>query len=236
MQSGQDCLIYHMLGNSLRRLHVSRTKIGSLLTGWFAERLWAKLAFKPFSSPEHPPNTSFLWCALLFPSSIQVTTKIFNRWKVKAKWVQSADCHDIDNNNRGSRKISCKNMVWEDFAICQGWVGEKLFRALRDAQLCCMPKFVIDFWFCRNRKPRAMWAKGLWREHKEKRNLGQSLRKVWKCHDPNLDSALLKDPSSLPPGKIQRICSAETVFDTPPGHNNGFTPTSLSVFCDHGTS
>lgn len=37
MQSGQDCLIYHMLGNSLRRLHVSRTKIGSLLTEWFAE-------------------------------------------------------------------------------------------------------------------------------------------------------------------------------------------------------
>lgn len=236
MQSGQDCLIYHMLGNSLRRLHVSRTKIGSLLTEWFAERLWAELAFKPFSSPEHPPNASFLQCALLFPSSIQVTTKIFNGWEVKARWVQSADCHDIDNRNRGSRKISCKNMMWEDFAVCQGWVGEKLFRALWDAQLCCVPKFVIDFWFCKKRKLPAIWVKSLLREHKEKRSLGQSLKKIWKCQDPNLDSAPLKDPSSLPPRKVQRICSAETVFDTSLGHNGGFTCTNLSVFCDHSTS
>lgn len=132
MQSGQDCLIYHMLGNSLRRLHVTRTKIGSLLTGWFADSLWAELAFKPFSSPEHPPNTSFLQCALLFPSSIQVTTKIFNRWKVKARWVQSADCHDTDNRNRGSRKISCKDMMWEDFDICQKAEWEKSYSGLSE--------------------------------------------------------------------------------------------------------
>lgn len=159
MQSGQDCLIYHMLGNSLRRLHVSRTKIGSLLTGWFAERLWAELAFKSFNSPEHPPNTSFLQCALLFPSSIRVTTRIFNRWEVKARRVQSTDYHDIDNRNRRSRKISCKNTMWEDFAVCQGWVGEKLFRALRDAQLHCMPKFVIFFWFCKKRKTTSYMSK-----------------------------------------------------------------------------
>lgn len=95
MQSGQDCLIYHMLGNCIRRLHVSRTKTGSLLTWWFAERLWAELAFKPFSSPEHPPNTSFLQSTLLFPGSIQVTTTLFNGWKVRAKQVQSADRDDI---------------------------------------------------------------------------------------------------------------------------------------------
>ena len=178
MQSVQDCLIYHMLGNSLRRLHVSRTKIGSLLTGWFAERLWADLAFKPFGSPEHPPNTSFPQHALLFQSSIQVTTKIFNRWKVKARRVQSADCHDTDNRKRGSRKISCKNMMWEDFAICQGWVGEKPLRALRDAQLHCMPKFVTDCWCSKKRKLPAIWVKALFREHK-KRSLGHSLKKIW---------------------------------------------------------
>lgn len=156
MQSGQDCFIYHMLGNSLRRLHVSRTKIGSLLTGWFVERLWAELAFKPFSSPEHPSNISLLQCALLFPITIQVTIKIFNRWKVEVKWVPCVDCHNIYKRNRGSRKSSCKNMMWEDFAICQGWEGEKLFRALRDVPLHCMPKFVADFCSCKRRKPPAM--------------------------------------------------------------------------------
>lgn len=111
MQSGQDCLIYHMLGNSLRRLHVSRTKIGSLLTGWSAERLWAELAFKPFRSPENPPNTSFPRCALLFPSSIQVTTKIFNSWKVKAKWVQMTLITETEGQGKSHVRTWCEKTL-----------------------------------------------------------------------------------------------------------------------------
>lgn len=222
MQSGQNCLIYHMLGNSLRRLHASRTKTGSLLTGWFAERLWAELAFKPFSSPERPSNASFLRCALLFPSSIQVTTKIFNNWKLPARRVQSADCRDTDNRNRGSRNISCKNRMWEDFAICQGWVGEKLFRALRDAQLCCMSQIAIDFWFCKKRKLLAIWVKGLLREHRKSQVESKEGMKV-----PWSQPGLSKDPWLLPPRKVQWICSAGTVFDAPSGHNDGFTHTNL---------
>lgn len=53
---------------------------------------------------------------------------------------------------RGSRKISFKNRMCEDFAVCQGWVGEKLFRAFQDAQLLWMPKSVVDFWFCKKKK------------------------------------------------------------------------------------
>lgn len=136
MQSGQDCLIYHMLGNSLRRLHVSRTKIGSLLTEWFAARLWAELAFKPFSSPEHPPNTSFLRCALLFPSSIEVTTKIFNRWKVNESKVQTVVTLTAETEGQGESRVRtwsektllCVKTEWErsylglsemlSFAVC----------------------------------------------------------------------------------------------------------------------
>lgn len=187
MQSGQDCLIYHMLGNSLRRLHVSRTKIGSLLTEWFAARLWAELAFKPFSSPEHPPKTSFLRCALLFPSSIEVTTKIFNRWKVNESKVQTVVTLTAETEGQGESRVR----TWsEKTAVCQDWVGEKLFGALRDAQLCCMSEFVTDFWFCKKRKLLAIWVKGLVREHKEKGSLGQSLKKVWNCYDSNLGSTL----------------------------------------------
>lgn len=155
MQSGQDCLIYHMLGNSIRRLHDSRTKAGSLLIGWFAERLWAELAFEPFSSPEHPPNPSFLQFMLLFSNSIQVTTKIFNGWKAQAKQVQSADHHDVHNKNRGSREILFKKMILED-SVCQGWVGEKLIKIPHfwglDAQFLLLPKTVVGFWFHKNRK------------------------------------------------------------------------------------
>lgn len=83
MQSGQDCLIYHMLGNSLRRLHVSRTKIGSLLTGWFAERLWAELASKPISSPEHPPNTSSCSVHSSFQALFRLLQRFFTGEKLK---------------------------------------------------------------------------------------------------------------------------------------------------------
>lgn len=150
MQSGQDCLIYHMLGNSTRWLHDSRTKAGSLLIGWFAEKLWTELAFKPFSSPEHPPNPSFLQFTLLFSSSIQVTTKIFNGWKAQAKQVQSADHDNVHNKNRGSREILFKNMIWEDFA-CQGWVGEKLIKAPQDTQFLLLSKSVVGLWFHKNK-------------------------------------------------------------------------------------
>lgn len=218
MQSGQDCLIYHMLGYSLRRLHVSRTKIGSLLTGWFAERLWAELASKPVQSPEHPPNTSSMLCAL--QDLFRLLQRFFNRWKVEAKWIQSADCHSSENRSRGSRKLSCKNTMWEDSAICQGWVGEKLFRALQDAQLHSVPEFAIDLGLCKKLKLPATCVKGLLRVHKEKRSLRQSLNLPWS------QSGLCTSKSSfiLP---TQRICSAGAVCDTPLGHRDGFTSTNL---------
>lgn len=221
MQSGQNCLIYHMLGNSLRRLHASRTKTGSRLTGWFAERLWAELAFKPFSSPGRPSNASFLRCALLFPSSIQVTTKIFNNWKLPARRVQSADCRDTDNRNRGSRNTSCKNRMREDFAICHGWVGEKLFRALRDAQLCCMSQIAIDFWFCKKRKLLAIWIKGLLREHSKSQVESKEGMKVPWSH---LDFQKILHPSH--PERSSGSAQLE----------QRWLYTHKSVFCDHSTN
>lgn len=141
--------------------------------------------------------------------------------KLNLKWVQSADCHDSENRNRGSRKLSCENMMWEDFAVCQGWVGEKLFRALQDAQLHCMPEFAIDFGLCRRRKLPAIWVKDLLRVYK-KRSLRQSLNVPW-----SQSGLSTFKRSFIPP--TERICSAGTVCDTPLGHNDGFTSTNFYV-------
>lgn len=145
-----------------------------------------------------------------------------NRWKVKVKWVQSAGCHDSEHRNRGSRKLSCKNTVWEDSAICQVWVGEKLFRALQDAQLRSVPEFAIDFRLCKKWKLPAICVKGLLRVHKEKRSLRQSLNMPWSQSGLSTSKRSLILPT-------RRSCSAGTVCDTPLGHSDGFTSTNLYV-------
>lgn len=222
MQSGQDCLIYHMLGNSLRRLHVSRAEIGSLLTGWFAERLWVEPAC---SSPQSTLQTLPSCCvhSRIYSGCYK---DFFNRWKVKAKWVQSADCHDSEHRTRGSRKLSCKNTVREDSTPCQVWVGEK-FRALQDAQLCSVPEFAIDFGLCKKLKPPAISVKGLLRVHKRREASG----KVWTCHDPSLESALPKGPTSSP-----RRGSAQLEQCVIHPWGKGWLYIHKSLFCGCGTS
>lgn len=224
MQSGQDCLIYHMLGYSLRRLHVSRAKIGSLLTGWFAERPWAELASQPVQSPEHPPNTSSMLCAL--QDLFRLLQRFFNRWKVEAKWIRSADCHSSENRSRGSRKLSCKNTMWEDSAICQGWVGEKLFRALQDAQLHSVPEFAIDFGLCKKLKLPATCVKGLLRVHKEKSQAKseRAMIPVWTQHFQQL----------LHPSHPEDLLSWSSVWYTLGAQ--GWLYIHKSLFCDRGTS
>lgn len=136
----------------------------------------------PFHSPEHPPNTSFMLWAL--QDLFGLLQRFSNRWKVKAKGVQSADCHDSENRSRGSRKLSCQNTTWEDSAICQVWVGEELFRALQDAQLHSVPEFAIDFGLCKKWKLPAICVKGLLRVHKEKSQAmsEHAMIPVWTLH------------------------------------------------------
>lgn len=211
MQSGQDCLIYHMLGNSLRRLHVSRTKIGSLLTGWFAERLWAELAFKPFNSPEHPPNPS---CSV--HSSFQALFGLLQgfltgeKLKLDESKVQTIMTLITETEGQGKSHVRTRCEKTLPYVKAEWERSYSGLSEMLNFTVCLSLLYFSDS--VRKEKLPAIWVKGLLREHKEKRSLGQNLMKVWKYHDPNLDSVLLKDPSSLPPRKVQRICSAESVW------------------------